>query len=66
MKRYKDISYTLARISPLREDENGDYVKYEDMENVITNFINNLLHWDNAREVAQIFIKEYRGGNGKI
>ena len=31
MKRYKDISYTLARISPLREDENGDYGRYEDV-----------------------------------
>ncbi len=39
MKRYKDISYTLARISPLREDENGEYVKYEDVKMMVANIL---------------------------
>lgn len=41
MKRYKDISHTLPIISPLREDKNGEYVKYEDIIKMMRKVLDN-------------------------
>ena len=39
MKRYRANSYALAMISSLREDENGEYVKYEDVIELLKVYI---------------------------